>query len=661
MPNTPSVARLSVCEFTGDGSTLNWSVSFAGGYLNRDHVVAEIVMPDLSVSRIPFSWVDDSTIKIDPAVNVGQRFRVYRDTPKDQPLAQFSDGAELTDSSLDMNARQAVFMAQEAWDRANYSTRGDPGPRGPAGKNGRDGVNGSNGLPGPRGPQGYSAASLPELRAAPVTDGPLMHDEAVWEFRTGDFSGLADDVFIVQSSIVPASQGAWVRQTAGKVAYQFSATSKKRLAATKISELGLSVRDYGAVGDGVADDSAAINEAKAAAISLGVDLHFPDGDYAHSQSLNFAAPNFRVRFGGKVTLRHTGTGRAVMLDAGPHPALIFGGSFGWGSPPTLVGNANTTDLLYVRSYHHAMVDVRMRDCITGCRIDFAVLSRFRLNGSSNQGALTVRVPVNWLVVDRRTTPEATTDCWFDVVLEGSTGFGMDLRCAQGCEFKGTSEANFGGGISVAEDSIKNTFIGLFCEQNGGGEHLLLRGSFNTFINCSFGGSSNDGLNTVIVFGVRNHFIGGLFHNVTEFGFFNDWRGVQLTGSRNMSGDAYLTACFDGNFDAIPDKRKAPTIISPVLQNNWQSAGTLGIRDAGYSLNERRTVRLFGGVKGGNSSSTIFRLPTGSRPGGALWFKVYNPVDQTEVVVAVAADGSVQHWTGTTTAVVLDGISFQAEA
>ena len=41
---------------------------------------------------------------------------------------------------------------------------------------------------------------------------------------------------------------------------------------------GLSVKDYGAVGDGVADDAAALNRAVAAAINQSRTLYFPAGN-----------------------------------------------------------------------------------------------------------------------------------------------------------------------------------------------------------------------------------------------------------------------------------------------------------------------------------------------------------------------------------------------
>ena len=71
---------------------------------------------------------------------------------------------------------------------------------------------------GDRGPQGYSAGTIEQLRAAPIADGPLNFDGAVWTFVTGDFSGAGDiDIGTVESDHVPLRQGAWRRQAADKI------------------------------------------------------------------------------------------------------------------------------------------------------------------------------------------------------------------------------------------------------------------------------------------------------------------------------------------------------------------------------------------------------------------------------------------------------------
>lgn len=106
----------SINTFPGDGSQTNFEISFAGGYISREHVKAYYRIGVGAIIPVAFEWVGNNTIRVAPAIPSGSRLTVYRDTPKDAPLADFSDGAILTETSLDVNAKQAVFIAAEAQD-----------------------------------------------------------------------------------------------------------------------------------------------------------------------------------------------------------------------------------------------------------------------------------------------------------------------------------------------------------------------------------------------------------------------------------------------------------------------------------------------------------------------------------------------------------------
>lgn len=431
----------------------------------------------------------------------------------------------------------------------------------------------------------------------------------------------------------------------------------------KISDDSVSVKDWGAKGDGMADDYQAIVLARTAALATQRALLFPEGEYLHSGTLEFGFSHLRVFFRGQVKLKHIGTGRAISFDAGPTPNLDGKNEihFGWDCPPTLIGNRSTTDLVYVRGCHRMKFDARLRDSATGMRVEFSVLSHFRINGSANEGPFPDQQPTNWLVVDRRSKPEATTACKFECILEGALGFGLELKCAQHCEFWGTSEGNSGGGVWIGRDSINNNFHNFFCEQNGTFQHWLIDGNNNVLINCTGGAPSNTGLNNNIINGIRNQFISGNFHDVSEVGYYNSWNQVSLTGSYQQNSQSSIREkCHDGAMGEIADAYPRPTVIVPDLAGRWTNAGIAGIRNVGHWKDRYGHVYLIGGVKSGDRASVIFTLPAGSRPGGTVWRKIYDPEADSEVVVAIRANGEVRHISGSNSAIPLDGIDFLAE-
>lgn len=114
-------------EFTavGDGVKTVWDFNFAGaentpGYISTSHVKAFTVSPvglrtDIVIQ--PTMWVSDTSIRITPAVAVGTVLTIYRDTPKDKPLVNYTTNGIITEANLDTTARQAVYASAEVLDR----------------------------------------------------------------------------------------------------------------------------------------------------------------------------------------------------------------------------------------------------------------------------------------------------------------------------------------------------------------------------------------------------------------------------------------------------------------------------------------------------------------------------------------------------------------
>jgi hypothetical protein len=102
-----------------DGVDTIWNFTFADGYISRDYVKAFYSDELGNRTSIPVSadmFIGPFQLEITPAVPAGYTLVVYRDTPKDAPLVNFSDGATVKESNLDLIARQAVHIAAEVMD-----------------------------------------------------------------------------------------------------------------------------------------------------------------------------------------------------------------------------------------------------------------------------------------------------------------------------------------------------------------------------------------------------------------------------------------------------------------------------------------------------------------------------------------------------------------
>jgi hypothetical protein len=119
----PTLVLYSVNEWPGDGVQNTFEISFSGGYISKDHVKSSLMFQGGNGVEWPFTWVNDFTILTTTPPPLGFTLRVYRETPRNTPLADFSDGAIVTEISLDTNAKQAVFLAAEAQDQEILNLR----------------------------------------------------------------------------------------------------------------------------------------------------------------------------------------------------------------------------------------------------------------------------------------------------------------------------------------------------------------------------------------------------------------------------------------------------------------------------------------------------------------------------------------------------------
>ena len=101
----------SYVRYAGNGSTTNYVFSFP--YISSDHIQVRIdgVLTDL------FSFLNSSTIQMISAPATGAVLEIRRDTPKDNPIVNFTDGSVLLERDLDLLAQFDLYLAQEAADK----------------------------------------------------------------------------------------------------------------------------------------------------------------------------------------------------------------------------------------------------------------------------------------------------------------------------------------------------------------------------------------------------------------------------------------------------------------------------------------------------------------------------------------------------------------
>lgn len=102
----------SIVQYTGNGSVQLFGVTFP--FISRDHVSVKV-----NGVAVPFGWLNDSLVQTTAAPANGTIVTISRDSNRSAPIVDFQDAAILTEADLDLANKQAVYVAQEAFDATN--------------------------------------------------------------------------------------------------------------------------------------------------------------------------------------------------------------------------------------------------------------------------------------------------------------------------------------------------------------------------------------------------------------------------------------------------------------------------------------------------------------------------------------------------------------
>lgn len=272
----------------------------------------------------------------------------------------------------------------------------------------------------------------------------------------------------------------------------------------------ISITDFGCVGDGATDNTVALEKVAAYLRTFVGNARMPKvvvpvGTYCYATSPNWGIQGLTMEAEGGAVFKHTGAGNAFICDAGDVSAGIsrvqVRGNL------RVSGNANTTNAIYIRAVHHSFFEMSGRDCtVAVIAMYFAVCNEYRVKFTGAFEPAVNPVPVTGILCEKRGASEQTSACTFyNPIMEGVSGYGINLAAAvQNTFIGGTSEGNYGG-ITVSAESTWNNFVGLDMEANSLDINCL--GTKNTFENCL-------ATTAVTVNGARNRFIGGTYNAIT---------------------------------------------------------------------------------------------------------------------------------------------------
>lgn len=380
-------------------------------------------------------------------------------------------------------------------------------------------------------------------------------------------------------------------------------------------------------------------------------LEIPDGEHIIKAKLELAKDHWAcVTSGGNARIRHVGKGVAVSLS-GPSDNSNYGtyrGTLGGERPLIIEGNAGTTRLLDVDNFHQGVINVDLRNGQVGVHVSDslnnissagAVLTRFKVRVSQGNGRAFSTIQSSGFYASK------IFGCQCELLIEhcGNNGkFGVHIEASAANTFYGASEGNSSGGVLVASDSYRNTFIGFFCEENGTGYDFDVQGDFNRLINCT--GVSRRGNR---ISGHYNAIDGGKFNNlvITSDATFTVVSGVDFDDSFTDESTTTTVRNCRINGAPMPDyapRRSGALALGPRIASYAASdpsfQAPVCYRSADGLCQIAGSLAAIGAISIGD---TIAVIPAGYRPSARIMFTAVNVSTNSSICLTADAAGNLQ--------------------
>ncbi len=296
-------------------------------------------------------------------------------------------------------------------------------------------------------------------------------------------------------------------------------------------------KDFGAVGDGVTDDTQALLAAVEASRNNAIAIHIPKGNYLTSQPLNFLRPATII--GEK--------GARISLTSGPHDYVIqmdhrdvnldYWAYNSYMSNIIVDGNGYASDGFSLRGVISSCFDNLMATNIRRAGLhcwwtQLCVHNNFVCSGNVETFTTT---PTYGILIDAEAGAVnfrgTSADLFINPTCEHVTESGIEATfCSNTTFIGGTSEGNkygfsFGHESDLGITAVTNTVIGCDLEVNSGGDVVLRKTATGNLFNGLKSGFQSP---SIQVNGARaNRFVGG---SASGFDFYNGASGNHVEGT-----------------------------------------------------------------------------------------------------------------------------------